>query len=78
MVVSTGSRSLLTKITPPEETGTFFGLYALASTATAWLAPLLIGYVTIATGSQRWGFAPVVLFFVLGLALLSFVRQERR
>ena len=78
VVVSTGSRSLLTKITPPSETGAFFGLYALASSATAWLAPLIIGYVTIETGSQRWGFAPVVGFFAMGLILLSFVEQRQR
>lgn len=77
VVVATGSRSLLTKITPPSETGAFFGLYALASTATAWLAPLVIGYVTVRTGSQSWGFAPVVGFFLLGFALLWFVKQDR-
>ncbi|WP_326522797.1 MFS transporter [Sphingomonas sp.] len=77
-IVATGSRALLVKITPPEETGAFFGLYSLVTTATAWLAPLAIGYATVATGSQRWGFAPVVGFFAIGFVLLSFVRQERR
>ena len=74
VVITTASRAFLTQITPPEESGAFFGLYALASTATAWLAPLAIGYFTVLTGTQQGGFAPVVFFFFAGLIGLAFVK----
>ena len=31
------SRTMLTRITPPDQTGAFFGVYALSGVATAWL-----------------------------------------
>ena len=75
-IISAASRTILTEITPPEETGAFFGLYSLSSFATAWLAPMLIGLATAWSGNQQAGFAPVVLFFILGLIGLSFVRYR--
>lgn len=77
-IISAASRTLLTQITPPEETGAFFGLYSLSSFATAWLAPLAIGLATGWSGSQQAGFAPVVLFFAVGLVGLSFVQYRRQ
>ncbi len=53
-----------------------FGLYALAGKATAFLGPSSVALVTAATGSQRLGFAPIIVLFAIGLALLSFVRTE--
>ncbi|WP_112320394.1 MFS transporter [Oceanibium sediminis] len=57
-----------------------FGLYALSGKATAFLAPLLIGITTTATGSQALGVSPVIALFALGLVLLYWVKppQEAR
>jgi UMF1 family MFS transporter len=41
---------------------------------TSFIGPLLIGIVTAATASQKAGMAVLVLFFVIGLALLSRVK----
>jgi UMF1 family MFS transporter len=41
------------------------------------MAPFAIGVVTLATGSTRLGVACVLVFLVLGLALLWRVREER-
>ena len=49
------SRTLLTRLTPPDQTGAFFGAYAVSGTATVWLAPLLVNIGTRATGSQQAG-----------------------
>ncbi|MDB5470549.1 MAG: hypothetical protein JWR84_2109 [Caulobacter sp.] len=76
VVMTTSSRAFLIQITPAAESGAFFGLYALASTATAWLAPMAIGYFTHATGTQQGGFAPVVFFFIVGLIGLAFVKRS--
>lgn len=47
------SRTALTRLTPPEQTGAFFGVYALSGVATAWLAPGLVSLVTRVSGSQK-------------------------
>ena len=40
------SRTLMARISPPEMVTQFFGLFALSSTVTAFLAPLLVATVT--------------------------------
>ena len=53
-----------------------FGLYALAGKATSFIAPLSIGVVTMATGSQQLGVTPLIVLFLLGLILLAWVHPE--
>jgi UMF1 family MFS transporter len=50
---------------------------ALSGRATAWMAPFTIGVVTAATQSNRLGVACVLVFLVLGFALLWPVREAR-
>lgn len=69
------SRTALTRLTPPDQTGAFFGVYALSGVATAWLAPGLVSLGTRITQSQQWGFATIILLLGLGLAGLAFVRE---
>lgn len=68
------SRTALTRLTPPDQTGAFFGVYALSGVATAWLAPSLVNIGTRLTHSQQGGFASIVLLLVLGWIGLLFVR----
>jgi MFS transporter, UMF1 family len=68
------SRTLLTRLVPPDRLGAFFGLYALAGTATMWLGPLLVEVATQAGGTQAWGFVPVVGLLLAGMVLLLFVK----
>jgi UMF1 family MFS transporter len=51
-----------------------FGLFALSGKATAFVGPAAIAVTTAATGSQRLGVSPVILLFLLGLALLYWVK----
>ena len=71
------SRTLMARITPPEMATQFFGLFALSSTATAFLAPLMVATVTSAFQSQRAGFASLAILMVLGFFALRWVREER-
>ncbi len=71
------SRSLMARLAPADLRTEFFGLFAFSGKATAWLGPILAGAVTAATDSQRWGLATVLAFFLIGLVLLFFVREER-
>lgn len=71
------SRSLMSRLAPPERRAEFFGLFALAGRVTAFLGPALVGWVTFAMHSQRAGMATILPFFVIGGALLVFVREPR-
>jgi UMF1 family MFS transporter len=71
------SRTMLARIAPVEMMTEFFGLYSLAGKATTFVAPLLIGFVTAETGSQRIGLSVVVPLILVGIAMLLFVKEER-
>ncbi len=72
------SRTALTRLTPPSQTGAFFGVFALSGVATAWLAPTLVNLGTKLTHSQQGGFASIILLLGLGLTGLFFVRGAGR
>ena len=72
------ARTALTRLTPPAQTGAFFGVYALAGVATAWLAPGLVKIGTELTHSQQGGFASIILLLIVGLIGLMFVRGGGR
>jgi UMF1 family MFS transporter len=72
------SRTALTRLTPPAQTGAFFGVYALSGVATAWLAPSLVNIGTRITHSQQGGFATIILLMAVGLFGLFFVRGGGR
>jgi UMF1 family MFS transporter len=69
------SRTLLIRLAPKESVTQYFGLFALTGRITSFIGPLLIGLVTTITASQRFGMAALVLFFVLGLLLLTQVKD---
>lgn len=68
------ARTTLTRLTPPEQSGAFFGVYALSGVATAWLAPSLVNIGTRVTHTQQGGFASIILLLAIGLLGLVFVR----
>ncbi|WP_299899629.1 MFS transporter [uncultured Ruegeria sp.] len=75
-ILQSASRSMMVRHTDPEAPVESFGLYGLSGRATAFAAPLLIGIATTVTGSARLGVSPIVLLFILGLFLMSWVRPE--
>jgi UMF1 family MFS transporter len=72
------SRTMLTRLAPPDQLGAFFGVYALSGVATGWLGPSLVNWGTSITKSQQGGIASIVLLLVLGLIGLFFVRGGGR
>ncbi|MSP51300.1 MAG: MFS transporter, partial [Alphaproteobacteria bacterium] len=72
------SRSLMTRIAPPEASTEFFGLYALSGRATAFAGPIAAGLATQISGDQSVGLATVVIFFMTGLFLLMRVAEPVR
>lgn len=71
------SRSLLGRFVPERHQTEFFGLYAFSGKAAAFLGPLLLGAATTAFASQRAGMATVIVFFVIGGAVMLTVDERR-
>jgi UMF1 family MFS transporter len=72
------SRTLLTRLTPPEQTGAFFGAYAVSGTATVWLAPFMVNIGTRVFHSQQGGFAMITVLLSIGFVGLLFIRKGNR
>ncbi|MEL6436797.1 MAG: MFS transporter [Pseudomonadota bacterium] len=68
--VQASSRSYMARSVHPEDAGRYFGIYALAGRVTSFAAPLMVAIVTDITGSTRLGMSMVVIFLVVGLAIL--------
>ena len=75
--LSASSRSLMARLAPKDRVTQFFGLFALSGKASSFVAPLLVGVLTTATGQQRWGVAVVLAFLLAGLVMMPFVRSKR-
>jgi UMF1 family MFS transporter len=69
------SRSLMARLAPKHLRTEMFGLFALSGKATAFVGPFLLGWVTLAFDSQRVGIATVLIFLLVGLAILLRVEE---
>lgn len=75
-ILQAASRSLMVRHTNLDAPTESFALYGLSGRATSFLAPALIGVVTAATGSARFGVLPLIVLFILGLLLLRWTNSE--
>lgn len=71
------SRSMVARLAPPEQMGQYFGLFSLSGKVTSFVAPFVIARVTVASDSSRIGVSVILVFLVVGLAILTTVREER-
>jgi len=76
--VQAASRSFLARVAPAPLLTEMFGLYALSGKATAFLGPLLVGWLTYLSGSQRLGMGTTIVFFVIGFLLMLTVPPDRK
>jgi UMF1 family MFS transporter len=70
------SRSLMARFVPHDKENEFFGFFAFSGKLTAFAGPFLLGLLTQWSGSQRVGISVVLLFFVVGLLLLTRVDEQ--
>lgn len=68
--VQASSRAYMARSVTEEESGRYFGIYALSGRATSFLAPFLVASVTAATDSARAGMAVIIIFLVVGWVIL--------
>jgi MFS transporter, UMF1 family len=64
------SRSLFSRLIPGGREAEYFGLYEVSDSGTSWLGPLVFGLAYQLTNSYRNALVSLVVFFVVGLALL--------
>jgi UMF1 family MFS transporter len=65
------SRSLFASMIPPHKSGEFFGFYSVFEKFSSILGPLLFAITIERTGSSRNAILSVILFFIVGAAILS-------
>ena len=65
------SRSLFSRLVPAGREAEYFSLYQACERGTSWLGTLVFGLVHQLSGSYRPAILALIVFFVLGLALLS-------
>lgn len=68
--VQAASRTYMARVAPPDLQNQMFGLMALSGKVTAFLGPLLVGWVTYFADSQRIGMTVIIALFVLGFFIL--------
>ncbi|WP_417547282.1 MFS transporter [Marinobacter segnicrescens] len=76
--LQSASRSYMARVVPPDLQTQMFGLFAFSGKATAFAGPLLVGWVTVATGSQRWGMATILVFLAAGFLIMLTVPQASK
>src|SRR5690606_13316833 len=67
------SRSLFASLIPRHKAGEFFGFFAVVEKFAGIIGPLAFGTMIALTGSSRNAILSVIVFFVVGGALLFFV-----
>jgi UMF1 family MFS transporter len=71
------SRAMMGMMTPASRTAEFFGFFNLSGKATSFLGVFLFGLITLLTGDMRLSMLSLLIFFILGWAIVAFVNVER-
>jgi UMF1 family MFS transporter len=71
------SRSLFSRMIPQGREASFFGLYEISERGTSWMGPLVFGAIVGATNSYRQAILSLIVFFVVGLIILSLTDTDK-
>ena len=71
------SRSFYATLIPRDQQGEFFGFYNMMGKSAAILGPLLVGGVSVLTHNHRYGMLSVLILFVIGGLLFTYVKEQR-
>jgi len=70
------SRSYFAELVPAEKSGQYFGFYNMLGKFSAVLGPILIGLMTTLTGNPRSASFVLLVFFGLGMLVLSLSQRR--
>ena len=65
------SRSLYSQMIPAGRESSFFGLYEISEKGTSWMGQIMFTIIVGATGSFRQAILGLIVFFVVGIIILS-------
>lgn len=71
------SRSLLGVLIPENKHAEAFGFFAFSGKTSSIVGPILYGLILQLTRNQRYAMASIVVFFVVGLAILMMIDEKR-
>ena len=71
------SRSLFAQLVPKGKEAEYFSIYEISDKGTSWLGPAFYGLALQWTGSYRIAILSLIVFFAVGLAILSRVNVEK-
>ncbi len=71
------SRSLFSQMIPANHEAEYFGFYEVSERGTSWIGPLVFAAAVQLTGQQRIAIISLILFFLVGLFLLSRVNIKK-
>ncbi len=71
------SRSLFAQLLPKGKEAEYFSIYEISDKGTSWLGPAFYGLALQWTGSYRIAILSLIVFFAVGLAVLSRVNVEK-
>lgn len=71
------SRSLFSQMIPRGKEAAFFGFYEISERGTSWLGPIVFAQVVAYTGSYRQAILSLIVFFVVGTAILLMTDVRR-
>ncbi|MER5355071.1 MFS transporter [Kitasatospora sp. NPDC002551] len=71
------SRSLFSHLIPPGKEAEYFSFYKISDRGTSWMGPLVFGLAYQVTGSYRSAIVSLLVFFVIGFAVLLKVPVRR-
>jgi MFS transporter, UMF1 family len=69
------SRAMFSRLIPVKKASEFFGFYAVAERFATVLGPLVFTLSVILTGNSRFAVLFIILFFIAGAILLTFVDE---
>ncbi|MFA4829170.1 MAG: MFS transporter, partial [Thermodesulfovibrionales bacterium] len=72
--VQAAARAFFTQFIPTEHESEYFGVYSMVGKSSAIFGPLLFGYISSSSGSQRPAILSISLLFLIGLVCLQFVK----
>lgn len=72
------SRAYYARLIPPAQAAEFFGFYNMLGKFAAIIGPVMVGWVGVLTGSPRIGILSLLILFIAGATILTFVdaRQD--
>ncbi len=73
--VQSASRTLVARLSPPEEVTERYGVYALTGRAVAFMGPLAFGLATDIFKTQQAGMATILLFWIVGFMMIRTLRE---